>query len=88
MYGKFENGKFVAAPGVKKVTHEGDKTIIEHYTAEELDAMGFKKVYSANGTGRPGPGMKPDFVYEDKGDHIVRTVNWAKWEKPQTDGGK
>lgn len=89
MYGKFnENGKFVAAPGVKKVTHEENKTIIERYSKKELEAMGYKKVVEQKGEGRPGKGMRPNFVHEDKGDHIVRIVNWVKWEKPQANGGK
>ena len=77
MYGKFENGKFVAAPGVKKVTHEGNKTIIERYTAEELKAMDYKEVLSAEGEGRPGPGMKMSPTFEDKGDFILRRTNWV-----------
>ena len=89
MHGKFDkDGKFIGAPGVKKVTHEGNKTIIERYSEEELNDMGFKKVVEEKGEGRPGPGMRPQFTHEDKGDHIVRTVNWVKWEKPQADGGK
>ena len=59
MYGKFnEDGKFVAAPGVKKVTHEGNKTIIERYSEEELDAMGYKKVIDQKGEGKPANGAK------------------------------
>ena len=82
MYGKFnEDGKFVAAPGVKKVTHEGNKTIIERYSKEELEAMGYKKVIDQKGEGKPGPGKRPNFVHEDKGDHIVRTVNWVAISK-------
>ena len=89
MYGKFDkNGKFIGAPSVKKVTHEKNKTIIERYSEEELVAMNFKKVIEEKGEGRPCPGMRPQFTHEDKGDHIVRIVNWVKWEKPQTNGGK
>ena len=85
MYGRFdENGKFIGAPGVKKVTNEGYKTIIERYSNEELEAMGFKKVVEEKGEGRPGPGLIPQFVREDKGDHIVQIVNWVKRENPRT----
>ena len=78
MYGKFDkDGKFIGAPSVKKVTHEGYKTIIDRYSEEELNDMGFKKVVEEKGEGRPGPGMRPQFTHEDKGDHIVRTVNWV-----------
>lgn len=81
MHGKFdENGKFIGAPGIKKFTHEGNTTIIERYSNDELEAMGFKKVVDEKGGGRHGPGMRPQFAYEDKGDHIVRTVSWVKVE--------
>lgn len=87
MHGKFtEDGKFKMAPGVKKVTHEENKTIIEHYSKEELEAMGYKKVVEQKGEGRPGPGMKPNFVYEDNGDHITRTVNWVSKTPEKVDG--
>ena len=76
MYGKIdENGKFV--PAGRKVTHEGQKTIIEPFSAEELKAGDFKEVFSADGTGRPGPGMRPVHTYEDKGDFILRRTNWV-----------
>ena len=79
MYGKIdENGKFQAAPAVKKVTHEGGKTVIEHYTNEELAAMDYKEVLNAEGEGRPGPGMRPSPVFEDKGEFIIRRMNWVE----------
>ena len=85
MYGKFdENGRFIGAPGAKKVTNEGYKTIIERYSNEELEAMGFKKIVEEKGEGRPGPNMMPQFNREDKGDHIVQIVNWVKRENPRT----
>ena len=85
MYGKLnKNGRFIGAPGVKKVTNEGYKIIIERYSNEELEAMGFKKVVEEKGEGRPGPNMMPQFNREDKGDHIVQIVNWVKRENPRT----
>ena len=85
MYGKLnKNGRFIGAPSVKKVTNEGYKTIIERYSNEELEAMGFKKVVEEKGEGRAGPNMMPQFNREDKGDHIVQIVNWVKRENPRT----
>lgn len=85
MYGKFdEKGKFV--PARNKVTHEGNKTIIEPMSAEELAAGNYKEVYRADGPGRPGPGMRPQRTYEDKGDFILERTNWVEWKKPQADG--
>lgn len=81
MYGKIdENGKFVGAPGTKSVTRDGAKIIIEHYTEKELEDMGFKKVRMEHGEGRPGPGKKPVFTAEDKGDYILRRMDWASSE--------
>lgn len=76
MYGKLdENGKFV--PAGRKVTREGQKIIIEPFSADELKAKGFKEVFTAEGTGHPGPGMKPVHTFEDKGDFILRRTNWV-----------
>lgn len=37
MYGKIDkDGKFSLAAGLKKITYQDGKTIIEHYTEEEL----------------------------------------------------
>ena len=81
MYGKIdESGKFI--PAHNKVTHEGNKTIIEPMTPEELKAGGYKEVLTASGTGKPGKGMKPQPVYEDKGDHIIRRINWIAIQQP------
>lgn len=77
MYGKIdENGKFIAAQ--KKVTHEGNKTIIEDPTQEECAKQGMKEVFTGAGTGRPGPDMMPQYTYEDKGDFILKRMNWVK----------
>lgn len=76
MYGKLdENGKFI--PAGHKVTREGQKTIIEPFPADELKAKGFKEVFTAEGSGRPGPGMRPAHTFEDKGDFILRRTNWV-----------
>lgn len=76
MYGKIdENGRFI--PAGQKVTHEGQKTIIEPLPLEELKANDFKEVFTADGTGRPGPGMRPVYTHEDKGDFILRRTNWV-----------
>lgn len=77
MYGKIEaNGKFKQAPA-NKVTKDGDKTIIEPMPIEELDADGYKEVYTAYGPGRPGPDKKPVETVEDKGDFILKRINWV-----------
>ena len=77
MYGKIEDGKFIAAPNNKSVKHEENKTIIEYYSKEELKEMGFKEVLTGGGEGRPGKGMRPSFTHEDKGDYIIRRMNWV-----------
>lgn len=79
MYGKLDNnGKFIPAP--PKVTREGQKTIFEPAPIEELKARGFKEVFSADGGGHPGPGMRPVYTFEDKGDFILRRLNWVAKE--------
>lgn len=81
MYGKIENGKFKPAP--MKVYHEGNKTIIEPLSAEELAAGNYKEVFSGSGTGRPGKGMKPSPTYEDKGTFILKRLNWVAAQPAQ-----
>ena len=78
MYGKIDaDGKFIPAPVKKSTVEQANKTIIEYYTPEELKAMDYKEVYSAEGTGRPGPGLRPEATFEDKGDFILRRTNWV-----------
>ena len=78
MYGKIdENGKFVAAPTTKNTINETNRTIIEYYTSDELEEMGYKEVYTADGVGRRAPGLRPMFTYEDKGNFILRRMNWV-----------
>lgn len=80
MYGKFdENGKFV--PAHNKVYHEGRKTIIEPMSKEELEAGNYKEVYRADGSGTPGPNMRPQRTYEDKGDFILERTDWVEFKR-------
>jgi hypothetical protein len=81
MYGKIENGKFKPAP--MKVSHEGNKTILEPLSAEELAAGNYKEVFTGAGTGHPGTGMKPSPSYEDKGTFILRRLNWVPAQQEQ-----
>lgn len=77
MYGKIEDGKFIPAPMKKSVVEQDYMTTIEYYTPEELREMKFKEVYAAEGTGHPGPGLRSETIFEDKGDFILRRTNWV-----------
>jgi hypothetical protein len=70
-----EDGKVQTPKPVRSVSEDGLTVTYTSKSVAELEADGFKKVYS-HMSGKPFKGAKPVTSYEDKGEYILKTISW------------